>query len=126
MQNQRLPLLTRIRVSPPVNWLRYHAYRDVLLACPRRHECNLCGWRGRRFPTYKHKHVLCPQCGPHVRQRLIAAAARLDGVGFSVSVVEADDLDAEYVHRHVLRPPVPLSASYGWERRRIYFAWRPS
>jgi SAM-dependent methyltransferase len=65
---------TRVRVSPPVNRLRYHLYRDVLLAAPRRVACNLCGWRGRRFLSHTHKYVLCPQCGSHVRQRLIAAA----------------------------------------------------
>lgn len=263
MPTQRLPLLTRIRVSPPVNRLRYYAYRDVLLAYPRRHACNLCGWQGRRFLTYKHKYVLCPQCGSHVRQRLIAAAIdtyekvkdvrvaaasvlhispeyclgllfrpraaeyvrgdnwtddcdikvdmtdmsnvpnarfdivvacdvlehieddraairetyrvlrpggtailtvpqfngdeltledpaivtredrdrvygqedhmrnygidfadRLEEAGFRVTVVEADDIDPAHVRRHVLQPPVPLDAPYGWDRRRIYFARR--
>ena len=261
---QRMSLFTRIRVSAPVNRLRYHAYRDVLLAWPRRHECNLCGWRGRHFLTYKHKHVLCPQCGSHVRQRLIAAAlavsekvrdVRLDGIsvlhvspdyclgllfrpraaeyvradyltadcdihvdltdmrnvpaerydllvacdvlehiendvaaireihrvlrrggtailtvpqfddpaiatledpaivtpeqrarvygqpdhvrnygvdfgerlaaaGFAVTVIDAGDFDEGYVRRHVLRPPVPIATTYGWDNRRIYFARR--
>jgi SAM-dependent methyltransferase len=66
--------LTRLRVSPPVNRLRYHLYRDLLLKLPARVQCNICRWRGRRFLTYKHKFVLCPQCGSHVRQRLITAA----------------------------------------------------
>src|SRR5262249_13877923 len=48
--------------------------RDVLLAFPRRHACNLCGWRGRRFLTFVHRTVLCPQCGSMVRHRLLAAA----------------------------------------------------
>jgi SAM-dependent methyltransferase len=256
--------LTRIRVSPPVNRLRYHAYRDVLLAFPRRHECNVCRWRGRQFLTHKHKYVLCPRCGSQIRHRLIAAAfaahagvrrdvridgasvlhispeyclgllfrprakeyiradnwtgdcdikidmtdmravadarfdivvasdvlehiendtaaiaeayrvvrpggtailtvpqfdgseptledpaiatradrdriygqedhvrnygadfgARLEAAGFHVTVVEAADFDADYVRRHVLFPPVPLNASYGWDRRRVYFARR--
>jgi SAM-dependent methyltransferase len=72
-------LLQRLRVSPPVNTLRYHAYRDVLLAYPRRHACNICGWRGRHFLTYLHRHVLCPKCGSQVRHRLIAAAVAPDG-----------------------------------------------
>ena len=50
------------------------AYRDVLLAYPRRHTCNLCGWRGRRFLAFVHAGVLCPQCGSMVRHRLIGAA----------------------------------------------------
>jgi SAM-dependent methyltransferase len=54
--------------------VRYHLYRDVLLAFPRRYSCNICGWRGRRFLTYLDPFILCPQCGSHVRQRLIAAA----------------------------------------------------
>ena len=44
-------VFNRLRHSPPVNQLRYHFYRTVLSA-PRRHECNLCGWRGRHFLTY--------------------------------------------------------------------------
>lgn len=253
--------LTRVRVSPPVNRLRYHVYRDVLLTLPRRVACNICGWQGRRFLTYKHRDVLCPQCGSHVRQRLIAAAlawcepvrravrvdgasvlhispeyclglvfrpraseyvradhwtsdcdmavdmtdmreipshrfdivvacdvlehipddraaireahrvlrpggtavltvpqfdrdeptledpaiatpedrdrfygqadhvrnygrdfgARLEAAGFRVTIVGADAFDAPLVARHVLRPPVPLRASYGWDDRLIHF-----
>jgi SAM-dependent methyltransferase len=66
--------LTCLRVSRPVNLLRYHAYRDVLLAYPRRHTCNLCGWRGRRFLKFGHEGVLCPRCGSVVRHRMVAAA----------------------------------------------------
>jgi SAM-dependent methyltransferase len=62
-----------VRHSPPVNQLRYHAYKTAL-SFPRRHECNLCGWTGRRFLTHLHRHVLCPRCGSQVRHRLIAAA----------------------------------------------------
>ncbi|MGH9410585.1 MAG: class I SAM-dependent methyltransferase [Vicinamibacterales bacterium] len=67
-------MLTRLRHSRPVGLLRYHLYRDVLLTRPRRHACNICGWRGRRFLTYVHKFVLCPKCGSQVRHRLIASA----------------------------------------------------
>jgi SAM-dependent methyltransferase len=77
-------LLQRLRVSPPVNTLRYHAYRDLLLAYPKRHACNICGWRGRRFLTYLHRHVLCPKCGSQVRHRLIAAALAAGGPQASV------------------------------------------
>jgi SAM-dependent methyltransferase len=55
-------------------------YRDVLLARPRRVACNICGWRGRRFLTYLHKHVLCPQCGAQIRHRLLAAALDVPAV----------------------------------------------
>lgn len=79
--------LASLRVSAPVNQLRYHLYRDVLLAFPRRHACNICGWQGRRFLTFWHRSVLCPKCGSMVRHRLIAAA-----------ITECADL------RDVLRP----------------------
>jgi SAM-dependent methyltransferase len=98
-------VLTRLRHSRPVGLARYHLYRDVLLARPRRRTCNVCGWRGRRFLTYFHTHVLCPQCGASVRHRLIAAALelpaiaarlRLDGVVLHLS--------PEYCLGLVLRP----------------------
>lgn len=99
--------LSRLRVSPPVNRLRYHLYRDVLLAVPRRVACNICGWNGRRFLTYRHRHVLCPQCGSHVRQRLIAAALeRCDRVRRLVRVDGASVLhiSPEYCLALVFRP----------------------
>ena len=52
-------MLTKLRHSRPVGLARYHLYRDILLAWPRLHACNICGWRGRRFLTYLHRHVLC-------------------------------------------------------------------
>jgi SAM-dependent methyltransferase len=69
-----LAVLTRLRHSRSVGLIRYHLYRDVLLARPRRRACNICGWRGRRFLTYGHKFVLCPCCGSQIRHRMIAAA----------------------------------------------------
>lgn len=255
-------MLTRLRHSRPVGLARYHLYRDVLLAWPRRHACNICGWRGRRFLTYLHPFVLCPQCGSQIRHRLIAAALqnhptgararidrarvlhispeyclglvvrprarhyvradwltadcdvrqdivhmpfrdgvfdtlvvcdtlehiaddrgaidecrrvlapggtaiitvpqsddryetyedravatdhartvhygqpdhlrnygadfgdRLSAAGFAVTCVGASDFSAAMVTRHVLRPPVPLHASWGWNNRRVYFAER--
>jgi len=73
-------VLSKLRHSRPVGILRYHAYRDVLLAWPRRHGCNICGWRGRHFLTYEHTHILCPRCGSMVRHRLLAAALGLPAV----------------------------------------------
>lgn len=67
-------MLTRLRHSRPVGLVRYHLYRDVLLARPRRHSCNICRWQGRHFLTSHHRHDKCPQCGSSVRHRLIAAA----------------------------------------------------
>lgn len=99
-------MLTRLRHSRPVGVARYHLYRDVLLAWPHRRRCNICGWRGRRFLSYRHPFVLCPQCGSQIRHRLIAAAlhdhvagarARLDG-GRVLHV------SAEYCLGLVLRP----------------------
>ena len=99
-------LLQRLRVSPPVNTLRYHAYRDVLLAYPKRHTCNLCGWRGRHFLTYLHRHVLCPRCGSQVRHRLIAAALAPGGPQASLPVRGAHvlHLSPEYCLSLLFRP----------------------
>jgi SAM-dependent methyltransferase len=68
-----LEILQRVRHSRPVNQLRYHLYKTAL-SIPKGHECNLCGWTGRHFLTFVHRHVLCPRCGSQVRHRLIAAA----------------------------------------------------
>ncbi|MEP6914702.1 MAG: methyltransferase domain-containing protein [Acidobacteriota bacterium] len=98
--------LARLRVSPPVNQLRYHAYRDVLMAFPRRHQCNLCKWTGRRFLTFVHRSILCPKCGSMVRHRLIGAAltecADLRSVIHSKSAVL--HMSAEYCLRRVIEP----------------------
>ena len=69
----RLSLLHRLRYSRAVGWIRHYAYR-ALLSMPRRRQCNLCGWSGRRFLTFYHRDVMCPRCGSQVRHRLIAAA----------------------------------------------------
>lgn len=72
-------LLRKIRHSRPVGIARYHFYRDVLLAWPRRRSCNICGWAGRRFLSYdRYRFVLCPQCGSLDRHRLIAALFQHD------------------------------------------------
>jgi SAM-dependent methyltransferase len=69
----RLSLLHRLQYSRAVGWIRHYAYR-ALLSMPRRRQCNLCGWSGRRFLTFYHRYVMCPRCGSQVRHRLIAAA----------------------------------------------------
>lgn len=99
-------ILQRVRVSPPVNKLRYRAYRDVLLAYPKRHGCNICGWRGRHFLTYLHRHVLCPQCGSQVRHRLIAAALAPGGPAASLRLQGASvlHLSPEYCLSLIFRP----------------------
>ena len=100
-------ILQRVRVSPPVNKLRYHAYRDVLLAYPKRHACNICGWRGRHFLSYLHRHVLCPQCGSQVRHRLIAAALAPGGPAASLRLhgTTVLHLSPEYCLSLLFRPP---------------------
>ena len=104
-------MLTRLRHSRPVGIVRYHAYRDVLLAWPRRHRCNICNWRGRRFLTYAHRYVLCPQCGSSVRHRLIAAARRLGAVAGTPGPSHPQlagrvlHVSPEYCLGLVLRPP---------------------
>lgn len=95
-------MLTRLRHSRPVGVVRYHLYRDVLLAWPKRHRCNICGWRGRRFLTYLHRFVLCPQCGSQIRHRLIAAALQSRAAGVDGGLVL--HISPEYCLGLVLRP----------------------
>lgn len=85
---------------------RYYLYRDILLARPRRHACYICGWRGRRFLSYGHRHVLCPQCGATVRHRLIAAALELPAVASRVALEGGTvlHLSPEYCLGLVFRP----------------------
>ncbi len=98
--------LARLRVSPPVNRLRYHAYRDVLLALPRRRQCNLCGWRGRRFLTFHHSGVLCPKCGSMVRHRLVAATIDAPETRGTVRIDNASvlHLSSEHCLRLLVEP----------------------
>jgi SAM-dependent methyltransferase len=101
--------LNRLRYSKPVAWLRHYAWR-AFLSFPERRQCNLCGWRGRRFLTYYHRHVLCPRCGSQVRHRLIAAAleTRADltqGVAIAGCVLH---ISPEYCLALKLRPAARL------------------
>lgn len=42
---------------------------------PRRVQCNLCNWQGRRFLSDAwHPYTICPGCGSQVRHRLMVAA----------------------------------------------------
>jgi SAM-dependent methyltransferase len=74
------------------------------LAFPRRVECNLCGWRGRRFLSDSwHPHTVCPRCSSQVRHRLLVAAlTHVDGLS-AANLVRG---------RHVLHfAPEPVLAS---------------
>jgi SAM-dependent methyltransferase len=106
----------RLRHGRPVNLLRYHLYRDVLLARPRRHSCNICGWRGRRFLTYLHRHVLCPQCGSQVRHRLIAAALKENAIGRRCRIAAARVLhiSPEYCLGLILQPSAKHYVRADW------------
>lgn len=62
----------------------------------------------------------------HVRNYGSDFEARLAAAGFTVSCIGAEAFDADTIARHVLKPPVPLTESWGWNNRRIYFAQKPS
>lgn len=43
----------------------------IALSHPKKVQCNLCGWSGRRFVSDAwHKHIKCPACGSNTRHRL--------------------------------------------------------
>ncbi len=47
----------------------------ALLCYPKKVQCNVCGWQGRRFLSDSwHKHINCPRCRSDIRQRLFLAA----------------------------------------------------
>ena len=46
-----------------------------LIKFPRRVQCNVCNWQGRRLLSDSwHPHTICPNCGSQVRHRLMVAA----------------------------------------------------
>ena len=54
-----------------------HKCAILSLSFPRRVECNICGWMGRRFLSDDwHPRVICPQCYSQVRHRLLAQALK--------------------------------------------------
>lgn len=48
---------------------------SVWTAYPKLHECNVCGWEGRRFDSDEwHPFTICPSCQSQVRHRLLFGA----------------------------------------------------
>jgi SAM-dependent methyltransferase len=109
-------MLTRLRHSRAVGLARYHLYRDLLLAWPRRHSCNICRWRGRRFLTYLHRFVLCPHCGSQIRHRLIAAALQRHPAGLRIRLKGARVLHVspEFCLGLVFRPQARQYVRADW------------
>ena len=60
----------------------------------------------------------------HVRNYGADFADRVASAGFDVTCVGSGDFAPVVVARHVLEPPVPLAAGWGWNNRLIYFAER--
>jgi SAM-dependent methyltransferase len=60
----------------------------------------------------------------HVRNYGADFGDRLAAAGFAVTSLDASDFSDAMVTRHVLRPPVPLQAPWGWNQRRVYFGQR--
>lgn len=49
--------------------------KQSFLSVPKRIQCNVCGWSGRRFLSDSwHPHTICPRCLSQVRHRLLVAA----------------------------------------------------
>ncbi len=70
--------------------LRYVKYliKAAPIMFPRRVECNVCGWQGKRLLSdVWHKHSVCPRCRSGVRHRLLAAAlAQIEPLSFEAIV----------------------------------------
>jgi len=59
--------------------LRYISFPDLV-------QCNLCGWKGRRFLSDSwHPYSVCPRCHSEVRHRLlIASLTYIEGISYEV------------------------------------------
>ena len=58
----------------------------------------------------------------HVRNYGVDFADRLNAARLRPQAVDATSFRRELVERHVLEPPRPIAATYGWNKRRVYFA----
>ena len=58
----------------------------------------------------------------HVRSYGDDFPERLAQVGFTVSVVDHECFDSDFVREHVLFPPVLSTKTLGWNYRRVFFA----
>ena len=58
----------------------------------------------------------------HVRNYGEDFSDRIADAGFRVTCVDQSAFDPGFAARHVLVPPIPLDMSWGWNRRRVYFA----
>ncbi|HEY3883969.1 MAG TPA: class I SAM-dependent methyltransferase, partial [Vicinamibacterales bacterium] len=83
--------------------------------------------------TYEDSQIALAECrareygqSDHVRNYGADFTGRLAAPGFAVTIVSSASFGADYVAHHVLRPPVPLGAPWGWNDRRVYFAEKPS
>lgn len=76
--------------------------KKAMLSLPHRVECNICGWKGRRFCSdYWHKHIICPNCSSQVRHRLLLAAL-MNTDEFSISKVVKDKHVIHFAPEHML------------------------
>ena len=68
--------------------------RCMLLAYPKRIQCNICMWEGRRFASDQwHKKINCPKCSSGIRHRLfIGALQNIEEVSFERIINNQDIL----------------------------------
>lgn len=60
--------------------------QSVLLSYPKKVQCNICGWEGRRFLSDSwHKYINCPKCRSGIRHRLfIASLQNIEQLSFDI------------------------------------------